>query len=129
MLSPLINQLTTSFPQLTGKLTPPVFSQSTHLLSFFGCAPNVGQTCDHDKGFFIRQNFATYRHYICARYYKNINQSLERKQSTKIIACKQALWGFWEQMEGCQNILAKFSFPKRERVSASYRGNFSRERL
>ena len=35
-------------------LTPPFFS-STHLLSFFGFAPDVGQTYDdHDKGFFNR---------------------------------------------------------------------------
>ena len=44
-------------------------------------------------------------------------------------ARNQALWGLWGQIGGCQNILAKFSYTKRERGSVSHRGNFSRERL
>ena len=115
MLSPLINQLTTSFPQLTGKLTPPVFSQSTHLLSFFGCAPNVGQTCDHDKGFFIRQNFATCRHYICARYYKNINQSLDLlrgKNQLKSWPASKLSGGSGSKSEAAKIYLPNFPFQK-----------------
>ena len=115
MLTPLINQLTTSFPQLTGKLTPPVFSQSTHLLSFFGCAPNVGQTCDHDKGFFIRQNFATYRHYICARYYKNINQSLDLLRGNNQLKSQPASklsWGSGSKSEAAKIYLPNFPFQK-----------------
>ena len=46
-----------------------------------------------------------------------------------MIARNQALWGLWGQIGGCQNILAKFSYTKRERGSVSHRGNFSRERL
>ena len=57
MLSPLISQLTSSFPQLTGKLTL-LFSVAPIYWAFLDVAPNVGQTYDNDKGFFIRQNFA-----------------------------------------------------------------------
>ena len=110
MLSPLINQLTALFRQLTGRLTPLVFSQSTLLLSA-ECWSNLWSWQGVLYQAKLRDIPALYMRAILQKY-KSVFRSFERKNQLKPWSASKLSGGSGSKSEAAKMYLPNFPFQK-----------------